>query len=382
MPERSEALATGWDLGGAHLKVAQGTADGHFEAALQLPCALWRGLDHLTRAIAAAQGRLAPTHRHGVTMTGELVDLFASRAEGVEVLAQAIRDALPGAELRLYAGPRGFVPAEEAGRHVHDIASANWHASARFVAGRCAAGLFLDVGSTTTDVVPFAEGRVAASGFTDSERMIAEELVYTGVTRTPIMAIAEAVPFAGVRQRLMAEHFATAADVHRLTGALPEDADQYETADGRGKTAEDSARRLARMLGRDFVPEDLPAWRQLAAHLAERQLQAVLAAAERVLSRRDVPDEAPVVGAGVGRFLCATLAARLGRPYVDFASLVAGAPERREAAARCAPAAAVAVLAAMDGAAPAQTAVQTARTRASSSPPDRPPRQSAPRNPR
>ncbi len=364
MPEQGEALATGWDLGGAHLKVAQGAADGRLEAAFQLPCTLWRGLDHLTRAIAEAQSRLAPTRRHGVTMTGELVDLFASRADGVEALAQAIRAALPDADLRLYAGPEGFVPTGEAGRHVHDIASANWHASARFVAGRCAAGLFLDVGSTTTDVVPFAEGQVAVTGFTDSERMVAEELVYTGVTRTPVMAIAEAVPFAGARQKLMAEYFATAADIHRLTGALPEDADQHETADGRGKTAADSARRLARMLGRDFMPDDLPAWRQLAAHLAERQLQAVFAAAERVLSRRNVPDAAPVVGAGVGRFLCEALAARLGRPYVDFASLVAGAPERREWAARCAPAAAVAVLAAADGAASARTAAQTARTRA------------------
>lgn len=344
MPTPPEPIATGWDLGGAHLKAAQCDAGGRLTSAIQLPCTLWRGLDHLTRAIAEARRSLVPTVRHGVTMTGELVDLFASRAEGVDRLARCIEAALPGTEQRFYAGEAGFVAPEAVAAHPTDIASANWHASVRFTAGRCGAGLFVDVGSTTADVVAFAGGRVRAAGFTDAERMAAEELVYTGVTRTPVMAMADAVPFAGVRQRLMAEHFATAGDVHRLTGELPPDADQHDTADGRGKSAADSARRLARMLGRDLESADMAAWRSLARHLAERQLRALQDAAERVLSRGEVPEEAPVVGAGVGRFLAARLAARLARPYIDFAALVEGPPETRDWAARCAPAAAVALL--------------------------------------
>lgn len=345
---RHNALATGWDLGGAHLKVAQCDAHGSLKFALQLPCTLWRGLEHLTRAIAEAQQTIAPTRLHGITMTGELVDLFSSRREGVARLIETMQKALPGADLRFYAGGVGFVPLDTAKDHADAIASANWHASARFVASRCGSGLFVDVGSTTTDVVPFSGAEVVASGFTDSERMVAEELVYTGVTRTPVMALAETVPFAGERQRLMAEYFATAADVHRLTGTLPEDADQHETADGRPKTVEDSARRLARMLGRDFVPAELPAWQRLARHLAERQLQLIYEAAARVLSRGLVEDNAPLVGAGIGRFLLEALATRLGRRYIDFATLISGEAGMREWAARCAPAAAVAALVAGD----------------------------------
>jgi probable H4MPT-linked C1 transfer pathway protein len=158
--------------------------------------------------------------------------------------------------------------------------------------------------------------------------------------------MAESVPFGGQRQRLMAEYFATMADVHRLTGELPDGADQLPTADGRGKTVEESARRLARMLGRDLQSADLADWRRLAKHLAEGQLQILHAAIDRVLSRGALGDEAPVVGAGVGRFLVRPLAERLRRPYVDFASLVEGEPATREWAARCAPAAAVAILSA------------------------------------
>jgi probable H4MPT-linked C1 transfer pathway protein len=253
-------------------------------------------------------------------------------------------EAFGGSDLRLYAGRHGFVAAAE--KHWQAVASANWHASARFVATRRPQALFIDIGSTTTDIVPLRGGQVEAVGYTDDERLVSEELIYTGATRTPVMAVAESVPFGGQRQRVMAEHFATMADVYRLTGALPEDADQLPTADGRGKTAADSARRLARMLGRDLQAGNLVDWRRLAAHLAERQLQTLQAAIDRVLSRGLLPDDAPIVGAGVGRFLLRPLAERLRRPYLDFASLIEGEPATREWAARCAPAAAVAILAA------------------------------------
>jgi probable H4MPT-linked C1 transfer pathway protein len=348
MPPEAEELATGWDLGGAHLKAVQSDARGRLRTALQLPCALWKGLDQLRQVLGEAQAQLAPTRRHGITMTGELVDLFRNRAEGVDRLTCAMREAFREADLRVYAGEAGLIEPGEAVRRMREVASANWHASARFVAARCEKGLFVDIGSTTTDLVPFADGRVRATGFADEERMISEELVYTGVTRTPVMALADMVPFAGERQRLMAEYFATAADIHRLTGALPKDADQHATADGRGKSAEESARRLARMLGRDMETADMTAWRRLARHLAERQLQTIQAAAERVLSRGFLAEEAPVVGAGVGRFLAVKLAERLGRPYTDFAALVSGPTDVREWAARCAPAAAIAVLTAAD----------------------------------
>jgi probable H4MPT-linked C1 transfer pathway protein len=336
-------LSTGWDLGGAHLKAAQAAPGGRLVTVLQVPCRLWLGMDEFARALAEARTQLRPSRRHGVTMTGELADLFADRAEGVARLSQAMTAAFAGDDIRLYAGDRGFVTSVDDWR---TIASANWHASVRFVASHCRSVLFVDVGSTTTDVVPVHGGRIGAIGYTDDERLTSEELVYTGITRTPVMAVADTVPFAGQRQRVMAEYFATMADVHRLTGELPEDADQLPTADGRGKSLEDSARRLARVLGRDLHSATLEDWRRLAVHLADRQQQVLQSAVDRTLSRGIVGGDAPIVGAGIGRFLARELARRLHRPYVDFAELVEGEPAAREWAARCAPAAAAAILAA------------------------------------
>src|SRR5258705_2471965 len=94
-----DAIATGWDLGGAHLKVAQIDGAGRLRTAQQLPCTLWRGLEHLAEALAVARRQLLPSARHGVTMTGELTDLFVDRADGVHRLAPAPVAAINAGEL-------------------------------------------------------------------------------------------------------------------------------------------------------------------------------------------------------------------------------------------------------------------------------------------
>ena len=339
------ALITGWDVGGAHLKLAQADAAGNIVAAVQIPCPLWQGLDRLTSAIEAAGSEIVASPRHAVTMTGELVDLFADRAEGVRRLIATLAAALPDAALEIYAGRAGFLAPEAAVPRWQEVASANWLASVRLAAARLPEGLFIDIGSTTTDVVPFRHGADLALGLTDAERLASDELVYTGITRTPVMALADSVPFAGQWQGVMAEHFATLADVYRLTGALPEGADQHPTADGRDKSPEASRRRLARMLGRDAEEASPAAWRALATHLADRQRGRIAAAVTRVQSRGLIGAEAPLVGAGIGRFVVRRLAEESGRPYEDFGALLGGQAEAREAAVCCAPAAAVALLA-------------------------------------
>jgi probable H4MPT-linked C1 transfer pathway protein len=180
---------------------------------------------------------------------------------------------------------------------------------------------------------------------TDIDRLASGELVYTGVVRTPLAAVAQRVPFAGSEVGVMAEFFATIADAHRLLGQLPEGADFHPTADGRSKGIAESRARLARMIGMDAAAASDEAWRLLAEHFARRQLHQIEAAADQVLSAADLPREAPVVGAGVGRFLASELARRLGRPYRSFADAIAVAsPDLASDACDIAPAVAVAML--------------------------------------
>ncbi len=80
-------------------------------------------------------------------------------------------------------------------------------------------------------------------------------------------------------------------------------------------------------------------------HLAECQLTRLHKACDRNLSRGLLSETAPLIGAGIGRFLVRELAKRLNRDYVDFASFF-HSPEslRPFNAADCATAVAVACL--------------------------------------
>lgn len=335
----------GWDIGGAHLKAASLSQGGVVLHAVQLPCPLWQGLKHLDGALDEALRQLpAAVSCHAVTMTGELVDLFASRAAGVRALIERLSRRLPAASMRIYAGDAGLVAAEQAITIADQVASANWMATAAFLAPLIPQGLLVDIGSTTTDVIA-VRGIVRARGRNDHQRMVADELVYTGVVRTPVMAVAQRLPFDGEWLQPMAEHFATMADVYRLTRQLPEHADQMPAADNAGKSMAESARRLARMLGRDAESAPLTSWQRAAEYIAEVQQMRIFDACARVLSRSVLDHEAALIGAGVGRFLVPNLAHRLGRPCVDFSAFVDCHPDAKDWAAACAPAIAVAKLA-------------------------------------
>jgi probable H4MPT-linked C1 transfer pathway protein len=341
----------GWDIGGAHLKAAALEGD-QVVSVHQRPCALWLGLDRFHEAAASLLKELSPAPgcRHAVTMTGELADLFANREEGVFGLLRALSEHVQASSIMVFAGRAGFLAAD-AVRHEHAVAvaSANWLATGYYAKDRTPSALLVDVGSTTSDLTILRNGLVWTRGYTDGERLRYDELIYSGVTRTPLMAFARRAPFEGEWLGLMAEHFATAADVYRLTGELPDYADQSPPADGGEKSSMASARRIARLLGRDLESADMEAWIRLAGYFRERQLGQLMDAARRHLSRGLLKQDAPLIGAGVGRFLARDLAARLGQPYLDFIELL---PKHSLAPgfllADCAPAVAVAFLARQD----------------------------------
>jgi (4-(4-[2-(gamma-L-glutamylamino)ethyl]phenoxymethyl)furan-2-yl)methanamine synthase len=337
------SIVIGWDIGGVHVKAARAEA-GRIVRAVQLAAPLRGGVDLLAAAFAKANAELGGAERHVATMTGELADTFASRAEGVECLAALAARALAGTPLSIYAGPAGCVSPETAHRRAGLVASANWHACASFVATRRGDALFIDMGSTTTDVIPIAAGRVAARGYTDAERLATGELVYTGLVRSFLMASAERAPFRGAWTTLINENFANMADVYRVLGKLPADADMMGTADGREKTREASVARLARMVGADATDADDAAWTALAQWFAEMQVRRMTDAAILAGSGGRLPDDAPVVGAGAGVHVVEEVARRLGRSYVAFNALLDAAPDARAAASQCAPAAALALL--------------------------------------
>lgn len=340
----------GWDIGGAHLKAVLLNDVGQVESVTQVPCALWLGLDRLKSAMVKLlqDFRIKPTEcGHAVTMTGELVDLFANRHEGVVKIAQLVTKVL-GDKVQFYCMDETiagsvFLTLPEVLKHTGLVASANWHASASLVARYMPDALLIDIGSTTTDIIAIENGRVVNRGLTDAERMQQDALVYTGVVRTPVMAVSQKLMLDGKETNVAAEYFATMADVYRLTAELSPAADMAETADGKDKTPQASAKRLARMVGYDVEDKTMGSWLQLAAACREKQISQIQLAAIKHMK-----DGMKIVGAGAGVFLVKAVAQALGHSTVMLTELLNS--EVEDGLAVCLPAYAVAVLGSNKGA--------------------------------
>jgi (4-(4-[2-(gamma-L-glutamylamino)ethyl]phenoxymethyl)furan-2-yl)methanamine synthase len=325
------------DIGGANLKVADGR-----QYAVCRPFPLWKQPRELAGVLRTLLAEAPSCSRLALTMTGELADCFATKAEGVQFIVSATLEAAVGRVLWVYQTGGRLVGSEDAVRSPRLVAAANWHALARF-AGRYAArgvALLMDVGSTTVDLIPLIDGVPCATGATDTERLLAGELVYTGIERSPVCAMASQVPYRGQTCPLAQEFFATARDIYLVLGELPEEPENCDTADGRSATPEAALGRLARMICADRAEFDHADGIALAQAVSAAQAAQVLAAARKVLTRLPAPPET-VILSGHGNFLAQRVLHELGfaGPIVSLATVLG------HDFARCATAHALAVLA-------------------------------------
>jgi len=230
----------GLDVGGANLKAAHSGGE-----ARSVPFALWKDPAGLPDALRSLVASMPPADGFAVTMTGELCDCFESKRQGVHAILDAVETVAGTTPVRVWRNDGRFVDVAAARNTALQVAAANWLALATF-AGRFAKkgpALLIDIGSTTTDIVPLMDGRPVSKGRTDPERLKCLELVYLGVRRTPLCAL---------RGDVAAELFATTHDLFLILKMLPEEPDNRNTADGRPATRAAAHARLARMMCADL----------------------------------------------------------------------------------------------------------------------------------
>jgi probable H4MPT-linked C1 transfer pathway protein len=303
-------MILGLDIGGANLKAA--TSDGR-AAATAFP--LWKSPERLPDALRTLAAPLSGAERFAVTMTGELADCFATKAEGVSRILAAVRQFAGEKPVQVWTTRGQFVDSAAAHESWRDVAAANWHALATW-AGHLAPrgdGLLIDIGSTTTDLIPLQDGVPIPTGRTDIDRLLSSELVYTGVRRTPICAVIRNVNLRGQNCPLAAELFATMLDVHLLMGELPPDETDCETADGRPATVFHAENRLAHMFCCDRTELTSEELRLIARDIAAVQRRQIRDAVANVMERNCCgEDAATVILSGSGSSLARSVLAESG----------------------------------------------------------------------
>ncbi len=298
------------DIGGANLKAAQ--SDG---VARTEPFAVWRQPGELDRAIAVLIQRMP--NADAVTMTAELCDCFETKADGVRAVLDAVESALYqqryGIPVRVWLTNGQLVSPTEARAEPLKAAASNWLALATWAGRYCPKGpaLLIDVGSTTTDIIPLHDGRPTPAGRTDMERLTTGELVYSGVKRTPVSALVREVVLRGERRLVAAELFATTRDVYLRLNDLCEEPEDRDTADGRPATRACAAARLARVVCADMTMLSEQDIDSMAGHLATVQATLLNVAGLKVQSRRLQEPAKTILIAGSGEFLARRVAEKL-----------------------------------------------------------------------
>ena len=309
--------AIGFDIGGANVKAADSDGTCH-----SVPFAVWKEPEGLVDVLRELLARFAGFKSVAVTMTAELADCFATKVEGVDRILSAVESSVRSADssstIAVWQTGAEFVDVETAREIPFLVAAANWHALATWC-GRIApigTALLIDIGSTTTDIIPLDNGVPVARGMTDRERLVAGELVYSGVRRTPLCALAHAAPIGEETCPVAAELFATTIDVYLLTGDVQEDVTSTDTANGQPATRRAAHDRMARMLCCDANEIDFDASVGIAEFFANVHEQRILGALNKVLAAMHVGsgnEIEHVIVSGSGSFLAERVVARHAR---------------------------------------------------------------------
>lgn len=268
------------DVGGANIKAADG--QGYWQS---YPFPLWTDYKRLSHQLRSMLSEAPEADHLLLTMTGELADCFESKSAGVQFILEAFGQAAGNRHTRVYLADGRLVSLKVAQSLPLLAAASNWHALAAF-AGRYApqgAGLLVDMGSTTCDLIPLLDGKPIAQGKTDTSRLLSGELVYTGLIRTPVCAVVHQVPYRGQMCPVAAELFATTADVHLLREVFPEDATYLHTADHKPLTKANSRLRMARVIAADAEEFNHRDAVVMAEYIAAEQQRQIVEALQKVV---------------------------------------------------------------------------------------------------
>ncbi|PKL59355.1 MAG: H4MPT-linked C1 transfer pathway protein [Methanomicrobiales archaeon HGW-Methanomicrobiales-4] len=179
-----------------------------------------------------------------VVMSGELADCFSSKSEGISFIVSQVKDVFPKAHF--YGTDSRFHT-----RATPELAAANWLAMADLLREKYPNSLLVDMGSTTTDIIPLNRFDLMR-GQTDLTRLQQGYLVYCGFLRTHVATLIPSAVVNGCDTPVSTEYFASTGDAYVALGRIPESLFTADTADRKGTDRISCLRRLSRVVCADL----------------------------------------------------------------------------------------------------------------------------------
>jgi probable H4MPT-linked C1 transfer pathway protein len=289
---------------------------------------IWKNPEKLEKILKKLTRRLTRSKRLdlvAVTMTAELSDAYRTKREGVNRILIQIENVFPTNRTLILDVDAKLGSVQEAKAKPIEVAAANWAATGWMISQLKRDCVAIDVGSTTTSIIPILNGVIAAEAKTDLEKLTNGELIYTGTLRTNVAATVHKIPVRGGTAQVSSEFFAQSADIHLILGHISEKEYTVETADGKEINRQDSLARLARVVCADAEMLSEQEIVAMARYVYEMQVEQIATALRQVRGRIDKRDgKIAAVVTGLGRnFLARKAASNAGfAEILDFGELV------------------------------------------------------------
>jgi len=306
----------GLDIGGANTKAAflktQDATMQELRTSMKY-FPIWKsGKDQLPKILEKLKKGVVDSALDGVgvTITAELSDAYWTKKEGIDHVLDSITEVFGDAPTFVLDVEANLLPVKDARREPLKVASANWAATGWMISQLINNCVVVDVGSTTTSIIPVINGKIAAEGRTDLEKLQNGELVYSGALRTNVATIVDGIPVRGRMARVSSELFAQSGDVHLLLNNIGEEKYTAETCDGRGKTRREAMARLARVVCADTDMLTEQEIVDMAKFVYDKQVEQISGGLKQVYERiKPSLQEKMVAVTGLGRNFLARKAA-------------------------------------------------------------------------
>ena len=302
----------GFDIGGANTDLAVIDFEGEKIGSIEVDFAylpMWSNNDDLSGVLVELIEKICPVSEIdavGISMTAELVDAYDTKKEGVLDVVKKCEETFdcPTA----YVGVDGMLSRDEIEKTPLKAAAANWIATAQIatlISDNC---IFIDTGSTTTDIIPIKDGVECAIGKSDFDRSATGELVYTGTLRTNLASFLDKVQLNGNEYRVASELFAQTADVYTVLDLINPEDYVCDTFDGEGKSKIECAKRIARVVCADLEMLSMEDIVEMSRFIHQKQIEQIADGLKQVVDAQNLD---LIVTTGLGKDILDRPAAEL-----------------------------------------------------------------------
>ncbi|WP_296863671.1 hydantoinase/oxoprolinase family protein [uncultured Methanobrevibacter sp.] len=290
----------GFDIGGANTDLAVIDFKGDEIKNIEVDFAylpMWSNNDDLSKVLVELIKNICPVDE---------IDAVDTKKDGVlDVVAKCEQTFdCPIA----YVGIDGMMSKEEIEKTPLKAAAANWIATAQIATLISDDCIFIDTGSTTTDIIPIKNGKECAIGKSDFDRSATGELVYTGTLRTNLASFLDKVELNGKEYRVASELFAQTADVYTVLDLIGEDDYICDTFDGESKSKLDCAKRIARVVCADLEMLDMDDIVEMCKFIHQKQVEQIADGLKQVHETQNLD---LIVTTGLGKDILDKKAAEL-----------------------------------------------------------------------